>query len=81
MSDPRYNEPRRNDESRGYGLQRSDQARFWSWLGPLLGLVIGGIIGYGWGYGAGVEHQKQAQLNPPATTGSAPAPQPPPHNR
>ena len=65
MSDPRYSDPYRNDQSR-----QGAQAGFWSWLGPLLtalGLLIGGIIGYNWGY-----HERSAELSPTATTGSAP---------
>jgi hypothetical protein len=75
MSDPRYTD--RNNQSRRYGVQGTDGAGFWSWLAPLLtalGLLIGGLIGYNWG---AAEHERRAQSNPPATTGSAPSQQRP----
>jgi hypothetical protein len=74
MSDPRYPDPRRHDESRGYGDRRSDVS-FWRWLTAaltVLGLIIGGIIGYTWG-----DHDRRAQSNSPTTTGSAPSQQRP----
>jgi hypothetical protein len=67
MSDPRYTDP----SGRG-----DDLAGLWSWLAPLLtalGLLIGGIIGYNWGYSSGAEHERSAEVRPPATTGSAPS--------
>jgi hypothetical protein len=75
MSDPRYTD--RNNQSRRYGVQGTDGAGFWSWLAPLLtalGLLIGGLIGYNWG---AADHERRAQSNPPATTGSAPSQQRP----
>jgi hypothetical protein len=74
MSDPRYTDPYRNDQSRRYGLRGSDM--FWPWLTAALtalGLLIGGFIGYNWG----VDHERRAQLSPPTTTGSAPLQQRP----
>jgi hypothetical protein len=68
MSDPRYTNPYRNDQS-GRG---SDQTGIWPWLAAgltALGLLLGGIIGYNWG----VEHERFAQSSPTTTTGSAPA--------
>jgi hypothetical protein len=67
-------DPYRSDQSRRYG--GSDQAGIWSWLAPLLtaiGLVVGGLLGFYWG----VQHEKEAQSRPPATTGSAPSQQRP----
>ncbi len=75
MSDPRYTDPRRNDQSRRYDVQGSDGARFWSALAAVLtalGLLIGGAIGYKWR-----DHEMKAQSSPPATTGSAPSQQRP----
>jgi hypothetical protein len=69
MSNPRYSDPHRNDQSRSFGVQG-----FWPWLTAALtalGLLLGGFFGYYWG----VEHQKSAESRPPATTGSAPSQQ------
>jgi hypothetical protein len=71
MSDPRYTDPYRNDQSRRYDAQG-----FWPWLTTALtalGLIIGGIIGYNWG----ASHERTVLLNPPTTTGSAPSHQRP----
>jgi hypothetical protein len=69
MSDPRYSDPHRNDQSRRLG---SSGAGFWPWLTAALtalGTLIGLLIGYNW-----ADH-RSAQLSPPATTGSAPSQQ------
>src|SRR6266853_1647232 len=71
MSDPRYTDPRGNDQSRRYDVQGSNGAgRFWPWITAALtalGTLIGLLIGYNWA------DQRSAQLSPPATTGSAPS--------
>jgi hypothetical protein len=73
MSDP-Y-----DDLSRRYGVQGSNGqssdliTTLRAWLAAAmtaLGLLVGGIIGHSWGWGA---HERLAQSNPPATTGSAPS--------
>jgi hypothetical protein len=54
MSNPRYSDPHRSDQSRSFGVQE-----FWPWLTAALtalGLLLGGFFGYYWG----VEHQKSA---------------------
>ena len=76
MSDPRYPDPLRNDESRRYGARASDQASVWQWLTAALtalGLIVGGIIGYNWG----ASHERTVLLNQLTTTGSAPSQQRP----
>jgi hypothetical protein len=78
MSDPRYTDPHRNDQSRRYGVQGSNGAGFWPWLTAALtalGTLLGLLIGYNW-----ADH-RSAQLSPPATTGSAPSQERPPINR
>jgi hypothetical protein len=67
----------RDDRSRRYGIQESDQQGFnqgiWPWLAAALtalGLLIGGAIGHQWGWSA---QERMAQSSPPATTGSAPS--------
>ncbi len=70
MSDSRYTDPHRNDQSRRYGVQGSSGAGFWPWLTAALtalGTLIGLLIGYNWA------EQRSAQLSPPTTTGSAPS--------
>jgi hypothetical protein len=77
MSDPRYTDPYRNDQSRRNGVQRAD---FWPWLTAALttlGLLLGGLLGYNWG----VDHGRSAQSSPPTTTGSAPSQQRAPANQ
>ena len=72
MSDPRYTDPYRNDQSRRYGDQMPNT--IWPWLTAALtalGLLIGGAIGYNWG----ASHERTAQSSPPTTTGSAPSQQ------
>jgi hypothetical protein len=72
MSDPRPTDPYRNDQSRRYGALGADAAGFWPWLVTaftILGLLIGGAIGYNWR----TNHEMRAQSSPPATTGSAPS--------
>jgi len=74
MSDPRHTDPYRNDQSRRYGAR--DEVGFWPWLATaftILGLLIGGAIGYNWR----ANHEMRAQSSPPATTGSAPSQQRP----
>jgi hypothetical protein len=76
MSDPGHTDPYRNDQSRRYGARGSDEAGFWPWLAAtltVLGLLIGGAIGYNWR----VDREMKAQSSPPATTGSAPSQQRP----
>jgi hypothetical protein len=67
----------RDDRSRRYGIQESDQQGsnqgIWPWLAAALtalGLLIGGTIGHQWGWSA---QERMAQSSPPATTGSAPS--------
>jgi hypothetical protein len=70
MSDPRYTDPYRNDQSRRFGAQGSN-AGFWPWLTAALtalGTLIGLLIGYNW-----TDHSRSAQTSPPTTTGSAPS--------
>jgi hypothetical protein len=70
MSDPRNTDP---DRTRRYDV---DQTGFWPWLVTaftILGLLIGGAIGYNWR----ANHEMRAQSSPPATTGSAPSQQRP----
>jgi hypothetical protein len=74
MSDPRYTDPHRNDQSRRFGVQGSNGAGFWPWLTAALtalGTLLGLLIGYNW-----ADH-RTAQSSPPATTGSAPSQQQP----
>ena len=76
MTDPQYTDPWRNDQSRRYGARRADEAGFWTWLAAaftILGLMIGGTIGYNWR----ANHEMRAQSSPPATTGLAPSQQRP----
>jgi len=66
MSDPRYTDPNRNDQSRRYGTRGANQVGFWPWLTAALtalGLLIGGVLGYNWG----VDHERRAQSSPPTT--------------
>jgi hypothetical protein len=71
-------DPYQDDRSRRYGIQGSNgqgstNQGFWPWLTAALtalGLLIGGTIGHNWGWS---DHQRLAQSNPPATTGSAPS--------
>jgi hypothetical protein len=73
MSDPRYNDPYRSDQSRRSG--GADQS-FWPWLTSALtalALLIGGYIGYHTGYNSGLERGRIAQMSPSSTTGSAPS--------
>jgi hypothetical protein len=75
MSDPRYTDPHRNDQSRRFGVQGSNGAGFWPWLTAALtalGIIIGLLIGYNWS-----DRQRSALSSPPATTGSAPSQQRP----
>jgi hypothetical protein len=67
----------RDDRSRRYGIQESNQQGsnqgIWPWLAAALtalGLLIGGAIGHQWGWNA---QERMAQASPPATTGSAPS--------
>jgi hypothetical protein len=73
MSDPRYTDPRRNDQSRRFDVEGSNGAgSFWPWITAALtalGTLIGLLIGYNWA------DQRSAQLSPPTTTGSAPSQQ------
>lgn len=68
-------DPYRNDQSRRYGAQGSNNngQGFWPWLTAALttlGLLIGGSIGYNWG----LEHERQAGniTQQGTTTGAAP---------
>jgi hypothetical protein len=70
-------DPNRDDLSRRYGIQGSNEQGpnqgFWPWLAAALtalGLLIGGAIGHQWGWSA---QERLAQSSPPATTGSAPS--------
>ena len=77
MSDPRYIDTYRNDQSRRFGVRGSNVAEFWPWITAALtaiGILVGLLIGYNWGV-----HQRIAQLNSPTTTGSAPSQPRPPH--
>jgi hypothetical protein len=66
MSDPLNRDPYRNDQPLGYDVQR-----LWPWLTAalVLGLLIGGLIGFD----RGVDYERRIQSNPPTTTGSAPS--------
>jgi uncharacterized protein YcfJ len=63
----------RDDRSRRYGIQDSNQGSgIWPWLAAALtalGLLIGGAIGHQWGWSA---QERMAQASPPTTTGAAP---------
>ena len=68
MSDPRYTDPRRNDQwrrSEGSG----GSSMIWPWIAAALAAVValGLLIGYQRG-----EHAS-TQSSPPTTTGSAPS--------
>jgi hypothetical protein len=70
MSDPRHNDPRRNDVLRRLDLQGSGGAgMIWTWLAAIIAVIVvlGLVIGY--------SRTDQASLhsNPTATTGSAPS--------
>ena len=65
-------DPYRNDQPTRFGGRGSNVVAFWPWLTAAitaLGTLIGLIVGFNWG----AYHEKSAQLNPPTTTGSAPA--------
>jgi hypothetical protein len=70
MSDPRYTDPRRNDQSRRFDLQGSNSARtLWPWIAAALAAIaaIWLIVGYN------RSEQASTQRSPPTTTGSAPS--------
>ena len=75
MSDPRYTDPHRNDQSRRFGVQGSNGVEgMWPLIMAALtalGILVGLLIGYNWGV-----HQRITQLSPPTTTGSAPSQHP-----
>jgi hypothetical protein len=68
MSDPRYIDPRRNDQSRRYDGS-SGGGNIWPWIAAALAAlgVLGLLIGY-----QRSEHASR-QSGPPTTTGSAPS--------
>jgi hypothetical protein len=71
MSDARFIDPYRNNQSRRLGVQGSNVAEFWPWITAALtalGILVGLLIGYNWGV-----HQRITQSSPPTTIGSAPS--------